>query len=111
MILTLLMSAAFIIIPPLTTESFGKTKLPGEGEIILFGKYEQDGDDSNGAEDIEWLVLKTEPDQNRILVISRYSLDVQPYNREFASVTWENCSLRKWLNRDFFNTAFFYFIY
>ena len=33
-------------------------------------------------------------------------LDCQPYNTERADVTWETCTLRKWLNNDFYNAAF-----
>ena len=29
-----------------------------------------------------------------------------PYNKEWKDVTWENCSLRKWLNEDFYKSAF-----
>ena len=74
------------------------------GSYITFGSYEQDNDLSNGKEDIEWLVLAKEDD--RILVISRYGLDAQPYNTEREDVTWETCTLRTWLNGSFLNEAF-----
>ncbi len=77
------------------------------GDYIFFGSYEQDNDTSNGKEDIEWLVLAKENDA--ILVISRKTLDCQPYNTmstTTSSVTWEKCSLRKWLNSSFLNNAF-----
>ncbi|MBQ6637540.1 MAG: S-layer homology domain-containing protein [Lachnospiraceae bacterium] len=74
------------------------------GDIIKFGKYEQDGNTSNGKEDIEWQVLKVE--SGRVLVVSKYALDCKPYNTEYANVTWETCSLRKWLNNDFKDAAF-----
>ena len=74
------------------------------GSYVILGSYEQDNDSSNGKEDIEWLVLEKE--NNRVLVISRYALDCQPYNKEPTAVTWEDCSLRKWLNDDFVKTAF-----
>ena len=74
------------------------------GFYISLGTYEQDGDESNGAEPIEWLVLSTE--DRGILLISRYVLDCVPYNDTDEEVTWESCSLRKWLNDDFLNTAF-----
>jgi len=45
-------------------------------------------------------------ENNRLLVISRYGLDCQPYNTRDTNVTWETCSLRKWLNNDFFKAAF-----
>ncbi len=74
------------------------------GDIISLGAYEQDSNIDNGTEDIEWLVLAKE--SNRLLVISRYALDCKPYNTPRTSVTWRNCTLRKWLNTHFFNTAF-----
>ena len=46
------------------------------GDIVIFGSYEQDNDESNGTEDIEWLVLARE--DNKALLISKYALDVQP---------------------------------
>lgn len=74
------------------------------GDKVTFGTYEQDNDTSNGKEDIEWLVLAKEDD--RILVISDKALDCQPYNTAAISTTWENCSLRKWMNSTFLNDAF-----
>ena len=74
------------------------------GDTVSFGTYEQDNDTSNGKENIEWLVLAKE--DNRLLVISQYALDCQQYNTESVDITWESCTLRKWLNADFFNAAF-----
>lgn len=74
------------------------------GDKITFGTYEQDNVTSNGTEDIEWLVLAKE--NNKILVISDKALDSQPYNEKRQSITWEQCSLRKWLNDSFLNAAF-----
>ncbi|MBR3179419.1 MAG: TIR domain-containing protein [Clostridia bacterium] len=74
------------------------------GDVYQFGSYEQDNDISNGKEDIEWLVLAKEG--NKVLVISKYALDCQQYHTSDTSVTWETCSLRKWLNGTFLNTAF-----
>ena len=74
------------------------------GDLVRFGHYEQDADLGNGAEAIEWRVLAVE--EGRILVISRYGLDARPYEAEYGSTDWENCSLREWLNGYFFETAF-----
>ena len=74
------------------------------GDVITFGTYEQDNNLDNGAEAIEWLVLNR--DGNKALVISKYCLEQMPFNNTLAPVTWENCTIRKWLNNDFFNTAF-----
>lgn len=73
------------------------------GDKITFGTYEQDNVTSNGTENIEWLVLARE--NNKILVISDKVLDAKQYNNEI-NTTWEQCSLRKWLNDSFLNTAF-----
>jgi len=74
------------------------------GSYVFFGSYEQDNDTSNGKEDVEWLVLAKEGD--KALVISRYALDCQQYNTTHTNVTWETCSLRKWLNGTFISNAF-----
>ena len=84
-----------------TYDMFG---LIEKGSVIKFGTYEQDNDNSNGAEDIEWQVLDIK--DNKALVISRYALDCQQYNTSYTDVTWETCSLRLWLNSNFLDTAF-----
>ena len=33
-------------------------------------------------------------------------MDAKRYNESFTEVTWETCSLRKWLNEDFYSSAF-----
>ena len=55
------------------------------GNVITFGHYEQDNDLSNGAEPIEWLVLTEE--EGRMLLLSRYGLDGQPYHSSFEEIT------------------------
>lgn len=74
------------------------------GDAFTFGAYEQDNNESNGQEDVEWLVLAKE--KTRILVISKYALDCKPYNTSRTDITWETCTLREWLNNDFINSAF-----
>lgn len=74
------------------------------GDIVTFGCYEQDGQRDNGPEPIQWIVIKV--DNSKSLLLSKYTLDNHPYNDERAEVTWETCSLRKWLNDEFLNTAF-----
>ncbi len=72
------------------------------GSYVTFGQYPQDK--TGGRRPIEWLVLVREND--RILVISRYALDCQQYSTSNMSVTWETCSLRRWLNSTFMSSAF-----
>ena len=71
---------------------------------IFLGKYRQSNDDSSSKESIDWLVLKNEG--GKALIISKYALDCKPFNDTPADVKWDNCSLRKWLNEDFYNGAF-----
>ena len=73
-------------------------------DIIVFGSYEQDNDISDGTESISWRILKKEND--KALIISCDALDCQPYNQEYTDITWENCSLRAWLNDSFLHSAF-----
>ena len=40
------------------------------------------------------------------MLISKYGLDAKPYNEKITGITWESCTLRKWLNNDFLNAAF-----
>ncbi len=84
-----------------TKYDFSKVK---QGDTIKFGSYEQDGDFANGREPIEWIVLSKTSKQ--MLVISKYCLDSLPYNAEDTKVTWETCTLRKWLNSSFYDFAF-----
>ena len=75
-----------------------------EGDYLIFGTYEQDGVYSNGPEPIEWMIL--EENENGTLLLSRYVLEVKPYNEERGNTEWETCTLRKWLNDDFCHEAF-----
>ena len=72
--------------------------------IVKFGHYEQDGNKSNGAEEIEWLVLDV--DVNNYLLLSRYVLDSKNFNEEQVDTIYANSTLRKWLNEDFIGSAF-----
>lgn len=94
-------SKAETIFDKVKKEEFAKAAV---GDYIEFGQYEQDSNSSNGKESIEWLVL--DKIDNRLLVISKYALDAKPYNDYRTEVTWETCTLRKWLNTEFLNTAF-----
>ncbi len=78
--------------------------IPKVGDVITFGKYEQDNNLSNGKEPIAWRVL--EVSGGKTLLLSDKNLDVKPYNTSRDSVTWESCTLRAWLNADFMGSAF-----
>lgn len=73
-------------------------------EYIYFGHYEQDNNTANGPEEIKWIVLAKKGD--KILVQSEDLLDVKPYHEAYIGVNWEDCTLREWMNDEFYNTAF-----
>ena len=70
---------------------------------LTFGAYEQDNISNNGKEPIEWIVLEQE--NNNVLVVSRYALDTQMFNKE-RTCSWDSCFLRNWLNEYFLNQGF-----
>ena len=74
------------------------------GDYVTFGTYEQDNNLKNGAEAIEWQVLDKK--DGKVLLLSKYALDCEPYHEEYVYVTWETCTLRSWLNEEFYKTAF-----
>lgn len=86
----------------------GRNKIPTEsikiGDTFSYGSYEQDNNKSNGAEKIDWLVLARE--DNRILLISKYALDCQPFNDDYTGTSWKDSYLRSWLNTEFIENAF-----
>ena len=75
-----------------------------EGDVVLFGSYEQNNIRSDGAEPIEWIVLDVKSD--RILLLSQYALDSERYHYRKESVSWDTCSVRDWLNTTFYEEAF-----
>lgn len=58
------------------------------GDIISFGIY-------------DWRVLDIK--NNVALVITDSIIDEHPYHEAYKEITWAECSLRKYLNGDFYN--------
>ncbi len=84
-----------------------KYKLYGlkEKDMLYFGKYEQDANEGNGAEDIAWIVIST--DESTVTLMSERVLDCIPYDEVKTKPSyWNTCSLRKWLNEEFAESAF-----
>ena len=80
---------------------------PAVGSTVRFGSYEQDNDTSDGAEEIEWIVL--DADGSKALLLSKYALDNKMFNdvyNPYVVSTWERSTLRPWLNGTFYDTAF-----
>jgi len=74
------------------------------GSIVTLGSFEQDNNPDNGPEAIEWIVLDVQ--DGKSLLVSTCILDARKYNETYAEITWEDCSLRAWLNDAFFASVF-----
>lgn len=75
-----------------------------KGKKLRFGEYWQSSL-SVGKAPIEWIVLGVSS-RGGILLLSDKALACKPYNTTLDDVTWETCSLRKWLNGTFLDDAF-----
>ena len=70
-------------------------------DVLQFGVYEQDGDETNGQEPVEWLVLDEKDD--KVLVISKDTIVCISYNNVSERITWEKSILRLYLNNIFYS--------
>ena len=64
-------------------------------ELSKFGTY-------NGNP-IKWIPLSIDPKNRTMLIIAEKPICKKPYNTEWEDITWEKCTLRKWLNEDFYS--------
>lgn len=73
-------------------------------DCVWFGSYPQSDATGVKKDPIKWRVL--EVNGNDAFLVADCNLDVQRYNNTDTNVTWETCTMRKWLNSDFMNRAF-----
>lgn len=73
------------------------------GDIIEFGKYEQDANEENGKEKIQWTVIDSS--NNRVLVVSSKLLEYKKFYEGDVGY-WNESSIREWLNSEFLNNSF-----
>ncbi len=80
-------------------------------DTIKFGNYWQEDTnedyETNKEDDklpICWRVLSVEGDD--AFLMADQAIESLPFDEEGSAVTWENCSLRKWLNEEFIKEAF-----
>lgn len=81
---------------------YNKIKQATPGDMVILGMYEQDGNEANGKEPIEWLVLDVHED--KMLVISKNVLASKRFDNDY--VPWKDSQIRKWLNEEFVRDAF-----
>lgn len=72
------------------------------GTHFSFGEYEQDGDETNGEEPIEWIILSVDKKNRKFLVISEHILDCISYD----SSKWKDNDLRDWTENIFYLKSF-----
>lgn len=102
--------AAFFLSPQWNTlwtkllirvEASSKEKLPSlkaaeAGELVEFGGY-------------QWYVLEKQNSAAKLILYHAEQVEelrYRAYHEKQEAVTWEDCSLREWLNHDFLNTVF-----
>ena len=73
------------------------------GDVVYYGRYEQNNKWADGLEDIEWYVITK--DGNKILLLSKYALDIMAFSTN-QSCTWDKSTLRTWANSNFYTSAF-----
>ena len=73
------------------------------GDIITFGSWHQNSD-ARDSTPIQWQVLEIQDD--KALLISDKALDARPYDLYRVDASWDQCTLRAWLNAEFLNEAF-----
>ena len=74
------------------------------GQSIVFGRFEQDGDLSNGQENLNWIIVCKEDDM--YLLLCSKVIYCGYYSDETTGNNWENCLANKWLNTDFLMNSF-----
>ena len=89
------------IVPPSTMET---THDITPEKTIYLGNYRASKDERSDKEKIEWIVLHVE--ENKMLVVSRYGLDTQPFHSKKEKTTWKDSNIRKWLEKHFYYEAF-----
>ncbi len=75
-------------------------------DTVTFGSYQQSDVTGKTKDPIEWIVLDRDEENKKALLLSKYILDCKPYDDNFENLSWDTCTLRKWLNNDFYNNSF-----
>ena len=80
-----------------------RDKIYEKYDTVKFGNYMQDKKGKKKTP-IEWIVLDKKDD--KVFLFSKYILDLKNFNDEYKEISWKDCSLRKWLNNEFYDIAF-----
>lgn len=72
------------------------------GDHVFWGEWYRDND--YRKEPLQWRVLEKRGDA--LLLLTEQAIAKQKYHENKEDITWETCTLRKWLNETFLNDAF-----
>lgn len=75
-------------------------------DCIWFGSYPQSDETGKVKEPIKWRVLSVE--ESKVFLVADCNLDVCCYHNATIEVSWEDSTIRNWLNNEFARTAFTY---
>lgn len=92
------MAISYCLYDYLISPSYELTKLKfaSIGDTIKFGEYKE----NRG----EWTVIEKENDKALILYNGS---DIQmPYNEDYEEVSWDDCTLKEWLNLEYYENSF-----
>lgn len=71
-------------------------------DLSKFGHYKRDEDGKEVP--LSWRILRLEGD--KALIITENPIKNRSYHNSREEITWEDCSLRKWLNGEFLRDSF-----
>lgn len=77
---------------------------PSTERLYIFGNYPQGVNGEKAS--VEWRVLEVRDDEGKALLVSRRQLDCKVFSEDSDNTSWETCTLRQWLNKEFLDEAF-----
>jgi hypothetical protein len=77
----------------------GKTEAQKVLDQLNQGSYKL----GDGEDRPEWVLIDLDEQTGRALVVSKECVVQKSYDAQWRPVTWETCTLRGWLNSDFYN--------
>lgn len=72
------------------------------GKTLTMGSFRASAKGAPGG--ILWTVIDREDD--KALVLAENVLDIRPFNEAYENTSWENCTMRQWLDEEFYEGSF-----
>lgn len=111
MIIGALVCADVVIAETVKAKDYGisNPRINEDGSVtwdkIKFGRYKQSAEFK--SEPIKWRILSIDEDNNALLLADKGLINSSyNYNLANKNVSWETCTLRAWLNSNFYENAF-----